>query len=444
MEVDETMDGNDFAVRFIRNLKLEKIPAPVVRQAKTCLLDLVGASLAGSKVKGAKILLGFSRQQMNGLREATVIQANQKLPCAGAALVNGFIANALDIDDGYRKIKGHPGAAVFPSILAVSERIGSTGKQFLEALVIGYEIAIRAGEILHGHYGFYHGSGSWGAVASAAGAAKLLRLPERETKHALGIAEAFAPLVPEMRSVEFPSMAPKDGIPWGAMVGTSASLLAQKGFTGIPSLLGDSKHNRDVFTLGKNFKIMKLYFKPYPCCRWAQPAIEGLLKLTRNEKLNHRDISKVTIRSFFEAVSLCQTVPTSVEEAEYHVLFPVAVAAVYGEFTPKFLEEKYFRDKKIIQFMKKISIVKGPEIQQQFPEKCLSEVEIVTNQDEKIRSGLIAARGDHDLPLSEKELEDKFVRMTGELLSEKETYSVIDIVRHFERYHVKDLIKYLK
>jgi 2-methylcitrate dehydratase PrpD len=438
------MDGNDFAVKFIRNLKLEKIPAPVVKQAKICLLDLVGASLAGANVKGAKILLGFSTQQMNGLREATVIKANQKLPCAGAALANGFIANALDIDDGYRKIKGHPGAAVFPSILAVSEKVGATGKQFLEALVIGYEIAIRAGEILHAHYGFYHGSGSWGAIASAAGAARLLRLPERETRHALGIAEAFAPLVPEMRAVEFPSMAPKDGIPWGAMVGTSAALLAERGFTGVPSLLGDSKRNRDVFTLGKEFRMMKLYFKPYPCCRWAQPAIEGLLKLMGNEKLSHRDISKVTIRSFSEAVSLCQTVPTSVEEAEYHVLFPVAVAAVYDEFTPKFLEEKYFRDRKIIQFMKKISIVKDPKIQQQFPEKCLSEVEIVTNQGKKIRSGLIAARGDHDLPFSEKELEDKFVRMTRELLSEKETYSVIDIVRHFERYHVKDLIKYLK
>jgi 2-methylcitrate dehydratase PrpD len=438
------MDGNNYAVKFIRHLKLEKLPDPVVKQAKICLLDLVGASLAGANTRGAKILLSFSTQQMNGLREATVIKANQKLPCAGAALVNGFIANALDIDDGYRKIKGHPGAAVFPAILAVSERMGATGKQFLEALVIGYEIAIRAGEVLHAHYGFYHGSGSWGAVASAAGAAKLLRLPERETKHALGIAEAFAPLVPEMRAVEFPSMAPKDGIPWGAMVGASAALLAEKGFTGIPSLLGDLKRNRDVFTLGKDFKMRKLYFKPYPCCRWAQPAIEGLLKLMINDKLNHRDISKVTIRSFSEAVRLCQTVPTSVEEAEYHVLFPVAIAAVYGEFTPKFLAETYFRDKKIIRFMKKISIVKDPKIQRQFPEKCLSEVEIVTNQGKKYRSGLIAARGDFDLPLSESELEDKFVQMTKELLTQKQMDSIIELVKNFEHHQVRDLIYFLK
>ena len=438
------MDGNTYAVKFIQNLNLEMLPAPVLKQAKICLLDLVGASLAGAKVKGAKILLDFSTQQMRGVKEATVIRGNKKLPCVAASLINGFIANALDIDDGYRKIKGHPGAAVFPTLLAISEKIGATGKQLLEALVVGYEVAIRAGEILHSHYGFYHGSGSWGAIASAAAAAKLLKLPEGEMGHALGIAEAFAPLVPEMRAVEFPSMAPKDGIPWGALVGTSAALLAQKGFTGIPSLLGDSKRNKDVFTLGKEFKMMKLYFKPYPCCRWAHPAIEGLSEIMGSEKLAYKDISKVTIRSFSEAVSLCQTVPTTVEEAEYHVLFPVAVTAVYGEFTPKYLDEKYFKDKKIALFMGKMVILKDPKIQREFPDKCQSEVEVVTNRGKRYRSGLIAARGDFDLPLSEGELENKFVQMTKEILTKKQINSIIETVKHFERYHVKDLVKFLK
>jgi 2-methylcitrate dehydratase PrpD len=438
------MDGNDYAVKFIRSLTLEKLPAPVLRQAKICLLDLVGASLAGAGVRGAKILLNFSTEQMSGLKEATVIKANRRMSCVAASLINGFITNALDIDDGYRKTKGHPGAAVFPTVLAISEKVGATGKQLLEALVVGYEVATRAGEILHSHYGFYHGSGSWGAIASAAAAAKLLKLSEGEMRHALGIAEAFAPLVPEMRAVEFPSMAPKDGIPWGAMVGTSGALLAQKGFTGVPSLLGDSERNKDVFTLGKEFKMMKIYFKPYPCCRWAHPAIEGLLNILRREKLGYRDISRVTIRSFSETVSLCQSVPTTIEEAEYHVLFPVAVTAVYGEFTPKYLGEKYFKDKKVTQFMKRMAILKDPEIQKQFPEKCQSEVEVVTSQGKKYRSGLIAARGDFDLPLSEKELEGKFVQMTKDILTRKQIDSIIEMVKDFQHYHVKDLIKFLK
>jgi len=437
------MDGNEYAVKFIQNLRLEKIPDPVSKQAKRCLLDLVGASLAGVKSEGAKILFDFSSREMKGMKEATVIGAHKRLSCVSASLVNGFIVNALDIDDGYRKIKGHPGAAVFPTVLAISEKLGATGKQFLEALIIGYEIGIRGGEILHSHYGFYHGSGSWGAIASAAAGAKLLGLSEKEMRHALGIAEAFAPLVPEMRAVEFPSMAPKDGIPWGAMVGTSAALLAQRGFTGIPSLLDDSKRNRDVFTLGRDFKIMRLYFKPYPCCRWAHPAIDGLLRIMRKENLSYREISRITVRSFSEAASLFSTPPTTLENAEYNVCYPVAVTAIFGEFSPKYLEEKYFRDREIIRLMKRIVIKKDPEIQKRFPERCLSEVEVRTNRGKKYHSGLISARGDVDSPLSGQELEEKFMRITEGILSGRRRAALIKIVRDFEDYPVKDLIRFL-
>jgi len=190
--------------------------------------------------------------------------------------------------------------------------------------------------------------------------------------------------------------------------------------------------------------MMRLYFKPYPCCRWAHPAIEGLLNILRREGLGYRDISKVTIRSFSAAVSLCQRIPRTIEEAEYHVLFPVAVAAVYGEFTPRYLGAKYFKDKKIIQFMKRMTILEDPEIERQFPDKCLSEVEIATNRGERCRSGLIAARGDFDCPLSEAELEDKFVQMTKETLTEKQIELAITTIKNFERYEVKDLIKLLK
>jgi 2-methylcitrate dehydratase PrpD len=438
------MDGNEYTVKFIQTLKLKNIPPKILRQAKICLLDLIGASLAGAKVKGAKILSDFSSKEMNGLREATVIKANKKLSCVAASLINGFIVNALDIDDGYRKVKGHPGAAVFPTVLAVSEKIGVTGRQFLEALIIGYEIGIRAGEILHSHYGFYHGSGSWGAIGSAAGAAKLLGLSRLKTKNALGIAEAYAPLIPEIRAVEYPAMAPRDGIAWGAMVGTSAALLAQRGFTGSPSLLGDSKRNKDVFTLGKDYKIMNLYFKRYPCCRWAHPAIDGVLKIMEKENLSYKEISRIIIKTISEAVSLYSTPPTSLENAEYNVVYPVAVTAIYKEFTPKYLEERYFNKKEILQLMKKISIHVDPKIQKKFPKQCLAEVEIITNQGKEYHSGLISARGDFDNPLSEKELEDKFITITKNILSEKQIHTLIGIVKNFENYPIKDLIKVLK
>jgi 2-methylcitrate dehydratase PrpD len=328
--------------------------------------------------------------------------------------------------------------------LALSERKGVGGREFLEALIVGYEIGIRAGEILHDHYGFYHGSGSWGAIASAAAGSKLLKLSMEQTKNALGIAEAYAPLIPEIRAVEHPAMAPKDGITWGAMVGTSATFLAQGGYTGLPSLLGDEKRNRDVFTLGKTYRMMNLYFKRYPCCRWAHPAVDGILAIIAKERLDSGEISSIMVRSFSEAVSLFTTPPTSMENAEYNLRYPVAAAAIYGEFTPKYLQEKYFRDGKIVQLMKKIRVVKDPAIQKAFPARCLGEVEVRTKGGKRYRSGVIAARGDYDYPVSEGELGEKFLLITRDRLGEKRAIKCMKLIKEFERHRTKDLIAFLK
>jgi 2-methylcitrate dehydratase PrpD len=438
------MDGNVFTAEFIKDLKLHRVPSTVLKQLKIALLDIVGASLAGAKVKGAKILLNFSLGQMGKSSEATIIGANRKLSCVSASLINGFITNALDIDDGYRKIKGHPGAATFPAVLAVAESVKATGREFLEAFLIGYEVGIRAGEILHSHYGYYHGSGSWGAIASAAAVSKLLKLSKSQIIHALGIAEAFAPLVPEMRAVTYPSMAPKDGIPWGCMVGTSAAFLAKRGFTSIPSLLGDSKRNKEVFSLGRDYKILNLYFKPYPCCRWAQPALDGLLKILSEKKLSWNEIHRIKIRTFSEAASLYRGIPKTIEEAEYHLLYPVAVTAIYGEFTPKYLSGKFFKENRIVKLMKKIEVIVDPKIQREFPNKCLTSVKIITRKGDELSSGVIGAKGDYNSPMSETELEDKFKRITKEILGERKMEALIKLIKNFEDHSVVDLVNFLK
>jgi len=433
-------DGNRYATAFIHGLKLEDVPPGVIRQARICLLDLVAACLAGADVKGTRILLDFASTQMAGPQEATVIRAGRRLPRTAAALVNGFTANALDIDDGYRLVKGHPGAAVFPAILAAAEYAGATGKALLEALIVGYEVSIRAGMILHGHYGFYHGSGSWGAVGSAAGVARLMGLSTEQTGHAMGIAESYAPLIPEIRAVERPNMAPKDGIAWGAMVGMSAALLAAGGYTGVPGLLGDPERNDDVFTLGKEYRMMHLYFKPYPCCRWAQPAIDGLKKIMAQEGVAPERIARIRIRSFSEAVKLCKMPPATLEEAEYSVLYPVAVTALHGEFKPQHLREEHYGRPDIKAMMAVTEITADPAIQARFPAKCLSEVEVVTKEGKVFTSGLVAAKGDFDNPLTEEELRAKFRLITRGIVDEEKARSILELVDHIAERKVGDLV----
>jgi len=436
-------DGNQLAVDFIRNLKFENVPEAVRRRAKVCLLDLVGACLAGASARGADILLNFCLSQFAGSPEATVIRAGRKLSCAAAALVNGFIANALDIDDGYRPIKGHPGAAVFPAILAVAEKRGSGGREFLEALIIAYEIATRAGGAIQAHYNYFHSSGAWGAMGAAAGVARLLGLPATQIESALGIAEFHAPLTPVMRSVRQPAMA-KDGTAWGAMVGTSAALLAGQGYTASPSLLGEREFRQAMSSLGEEYTILKLYFKPYPCCRWAQPSIEAVLRLKNEHRLQAEAIIRITIHTFPEAAALSREPPLDLEQAEYNICYPVAAAAALGDFDPTHLAQASFHNPQVLAMMDRIDVVIDPDIERQFPGKCLSEVEIATAPGGVYRSGVISARGDWDNPLSIDEMEEKFLRITGQVLPVTNARRLLALIRDFENRTVADIIPFLR
>ncbi len=438
------LEGNRLVAAFIHGLSLETVPDDVVEQAKICLLDLIGACIAGRHAKGAAILLDLVQEQFSGAAEATVIGAGRKMSCVSAALANGFIANALDIDDGHRLCKGHPGAVIFPAILAVAEKTAAGGTALLEALVVGYEVSIRAGLIMQKHYGYYHGSGAWGAIGAAAAVARLLRLDAKQTLNSLGIAESYAPLTPVMRSVASPAMAPKDGVAWGAMTGVSAALLARRGYTGSPSLLGDPAYNSDIFTLGAVWRIMHLYFKPFPCCRWTQPSVDAVLGLLNNSNIKPREISRIIIHTFAEAAALSEEIPRDLESAEYSLRFPVAAAIVYGEFTPAHLAEIYFQDDALLAIFELIETRIDRDIQDQFPEKCQSRVEIHTVNGRVADSGLMPARGDWDgIPLTRDELQTKFLSITKGILGPDAARSLMKFVRNFESHRTSDLIPYL-
>ena len=188
------MELNEHTLNFILETKWNTLPENIQHQAKRCLLDALGALIAGHKTPVADLMNSFAKEQFKG-DDATILVKGNKLSSSGAALVNGFANNALDVDDGYRNVKGHPGACILPVILAAGEMVPRvTGKQFLTALVVGYEVAIRAGVIRHATYETYHSSGSWGAIGGTAAAGKLLGLSRERLCHALGAAEYPAPI----------------------------------------------------------------------------------------------------------------------------------------------------------------------------------------------------------------------------------------------------------
>jgi 2-methylcitrate dehydratase PrpD len=400
---------------FARTVRWEDLPADVRSQAIRCLLDLCGAAVAGSRTKVAQSVTTYALYA-HGIGPSIIIGTGAGSTPVGAALANGFAASALDIDDGYRPVKGHPGAVVFPAVLAAAEEAKSSGVEFLTALVVGYEVAMRAGRILHSLYDFYHGSGAWAPIGAAAGVARLLGCDAEQTWQALGIAEFHAAMTPEMRSVDHPSML-KDGIGWGAMVGIASGQLAARGFTGIPALF-DADHSglRLAESLGDEYLILDLYFKPYACCRWAQPAIEGALSAARQIGATAADVARVRVHTFEAATHLRCVSPRTTEEAQFSLPWPIACALIDGVVGPEQVTGESLSDAARQELASRVEVVVDAELEKVFPEEALAWVEIETMGGSRARSGISAAPGDAGTLFPDRELVKKFMDLTHPVL----------------------------
>ena len=401
---------------FARTVRWEDLPADVRSQAIRCVLDLCGAAVAGSRAKAAQAATAYALYAY-GTGPSTIIGAGANSTPVGAALANGFAASALDIDDGYRPVKGHPGAVVFPAVLAAAEETESSGVEFLTALVVGYEVAMRAGRILHSLYDFYHGSGAWAPIGAAAGVARLLGCNPEQTWHALGISEFHAAMTPEMRSVDHPSML-KDGIGWGAMVGIASGQLAARGVTGIPALFDANVPGpRLAESLGDDYLILDLYFKPYACCRWAQPAIEGALSAARQLGAPTTDLARVRVHTFEAATHLRSVAPRTTEEAQFSLPWPVACALIDGVVGPEQVAEEKLADPARRELAARVELIVDAELEKAFPERALAWVEIETTEGSRARSSISAARGDAGTLFSDGDLIDKFRSLTEPVLN---------------------------
>src|SRR5918997_5179887 len=415
-------------VEFARSIRWEDLPPEVHSQAIRCVLDLCGAAVAGSRTQAAHSAVSYALYA-HGNGPSTIIGTSATSTPVGAALANGFAASALDIDDGYRPVKGHPGAVVFPAVLAAAEEAKPSGVEFLTALVVGYEVAMRAGRILHSLYDFYHGSGSWAPIGVAAGVARLLDGNAEQTWHALGIAEFHAGMTPEMRSVEHPSML-KDGIGWDAMVGIASGQIAARGFTRIPALF-DAGDVGPLLTqsLGDEYLILDLYFKLYACCRWAQPAIEGALSAARQIGATATDVARVRVHTFEAATHLRSVSPRTTEEAQFSLPWPIACALIDGVVGPEQVTGESLTDPARRELAARVEVVVDAELEKAFPEQALAWVEIETAEGNYARSGISTAQGDAGSLSRDRELTMKFRNLTDPALGTDRTKKLASAIR---------------
>ncbi len=406
---------------FVHQLSWSDLPVAVQSQARRCLLDTLGAAIGGRGTRLSRIIHDYCASAYNGHGSWLWLDGRKVSP-PGAALANGMTIDALDIHDGYTLTKGHAGAAVVPATLATiasSQGEYATGKALLASLVVGYEVALRAGLALHATACDYHTSGAWNALGCAAVTARHLKLSDEQTRHALGIAEYHGPRSQMMRCIDHPTML-KDGSGWGAMSGVSAALLAKGGFSGAPALMLESPEAGEFWAdLGERWLITEQYFKPFAVCRWAQPAITGALKLQHAHQLNPEAIRSIRISTFHEAVRLKESRPASTEVAQYSLPFPVAAALVYGQLGPLELSGQALHNSLVLGTAERVELLEDPAFSARFPAERLARVQIVTEDGSVFDSGLVEATWGADDPPSDDSLREKFRWLAGAFLSQE-------------------------
>ena len=373
---------------FAVGLRLEDIPADVRRHVAWLLVDHAAVCTAGRPAPAAVIAADHASEAYGG-DAATALLDGRRLSAVGAAWANGVLANVLDFDDGHRITKGHPGGMVIPASLAVAEAVGADLAELVAAVVVGYEVAIRAGIRLHERERDYHASGAWGSLGAAAAAGRLLGLDEDRLLHAIGLAEYHAPIALIMRSVADPAMT-KDAVGWGAMLGTSSAQLAARGFTALGSTFLESG---PPMGFGQRWCLQEAYIKPYPCCRWTQPAIHAAVGLVTGRRFDSAAIERVVIETFEAAEGLSQRRPRTTEDMQYSLVWPVAVSLAEGDFDVDGVLRETVGDA-VVDIAGRTVVRVDPEMTVRFPATRVSRVEVTLRDGSVLDSGVIEAPGE--------------------------------------------------
>jgi len=411
-------------IEFIHRLDFDQAPSNVQEQCKLSLLDLLGVAAAGTETKMSRIIRSHAALEFGGT--IPMLFDRRTASASGAALAAGITIDSVDAHDGFNPAKGHIGCPLLPAVLSFGYSEQISGREFMSALLMGYEFGARASIAQHATVPDYHTSGSWGAVTAAAAGARIAHLTHDETRHALGIAEYHGPRSQMMRCIDYPTMV-KDGSGWGAMAGVSAVRLAQSGFTGAPAItVEDATPYWD--DLGSRWYMLEQYYKPYPVCRWAQAPIEAALTLRRQHGLVPEMIAGIEIQTFDESVRLATNDPVNTEQAQYSTSFPVAIALVHGDVTPEDIADDALNAPQVRRLSKLIKMVEDPFANAEFPLKRFAKVTITLSNGQRVSSDWHQPKWDHTAPPSADELRDKFHRLTDPILGRDRANRIEDAV----------------
>jgi 2-methylcitrate dehydratase PrpD len=376
------LDYTRHLAQFAVQLQYSDLPPTVIEKAKEIALHALGVQLAGSTLPWSKTAYRYVRNQ-GGVPESTVVNYGLKTSAVNAAFVNGTFGHGFEMDDNHAATGIKGGCVAVPAVLAVGEQQLSSGKEFILATVVAYEVMTRIGLSVAvalwkaGH----HSTGACGPFGAAAAAGKLLRFDEKTMLNALSVAGAHSAGLTESPATGrgelkriFGGMAASSGI--------TSALLAREGLTGPASMLegergfcrtfgDDSSNNLAALTagLGTEWQILRAHYKIYAQDGYIQPMTEALARIVKQHRFSLENIEEVRAgtnrHSHDHRVGKIRE-PKDLTSAQFSANFSLALFLVKGGAGFHEYTEENLIDARIIDLSKKIHTYVDEEMEQEW------------------------------------------------------------------------------
>ena len=426
-------------------VRYEDIPPEAIEKAKDCVLDQLGVELIGSTLEWNKIAYRYVAD-MGGRAESTIVNYGTKAPTLDAAFVNATFGQGCELDDVGFAAGGHLGAATVPVALALCEKQRSTGKDFLAAVVVGCDVMYRllaAVRPSSGKRGFHsHGIGApFGAMTTAA---RLLHLNDGQILHAFGIAGMHSSGTMEYDQTGGEVKRVIAGI--AARGGIQAAMLAQLGLTGPPTIIEGKRGFLKVFAdevepegitrdLGSDFKIMRLWFKLYPCVATVQGVIYTLTKMIEEHHFSADDIDEIRVGISETSLSHGGAIyePHDTASAQFSLPFSLAIRLLKNDNDLSFyMDPKLWTDPKVLALAKKVKSYADPNAKKDQNYNTTMEVKLSNGKTYKAFEAYPPG-SPHNM-VSRDVLRTKFRKMARAVLAEERIEKLIEAVDRLETY----------
>lgn len=419
------MNRTETLAEFVAGFSWAALPREVQEMTRTVLRDGAAALIAAANpdYSTGRLIADFVRDQ-GGAAVASVVGAGFRTSEVMAALANGTMGYACDIEPHHPEAILHPVAVMLPTALAVGERVGAGGAQLLAAVALGLEVEYRLSVALGPAEQYalgFHPSAVCGGFGATAAAAFLLNLPAEAVVRALGLAGCQASGLMAWESDPTENARPFQ-MGMAARNGITAAHLAAAGFGG-PTAIFDMGHTvfrafsrnpapeRLTDGLGARWDgIMELAIKPYSCVSFLHPALDALLGLVREHALAPEDIEE--IRLFFpkDGIHCVDDNPLKSHCAQY--VLPVAVANRGLQVADIFVDRR-IGNPRLAALCDKVWVQADPELDPLFPERYASRIELRTRDGRHLARRNDIARGYPETPLGAEELDAKFRALAG-------------------------------